>query len=336
MALFKRKSSIPSTLAVTDFWEWWAEARSTISPHEPSPTTEELNRRVQAIHRELAWHFGPGEDSEHRLTVTGGGVAEVRSSAERWLRAAPASDATWEFRSSQEADPSPLENTIEIGGQTLELSAVRFAIENDLTGRRVHVGVFHPDFASVPLQLAQQVTFLSLDWALGEDAVERWLGAIETLTAAPSEPETVAALQQAVAEQVSERVVDTWIVAEWTTDDGYPGLASFRSDIRWIDHPTFDLYHRIVALYVGQENGMPHPEGLEDLRVLEDALQTAIGARGVIVAHETADARRTFHVYTDGQDQNVTDALLAAAKRPHVSVQSTADPSWQSVREFTG
>lgn len=336
MALFRRKQSVPATHPISDFWAWWAESGHTISPHGVSPAHDELTRRVQAIHPELTWHFGPGESSEHRLTVSAGGIAAVRPAAERWCRAAPRPDSTWEYRPAQQADPDSLTHRLEIAGHQVELSATRFDVDIDHDARRVHVGVFHPSFAGMPIEARQQVTFLVLDWTLGEDQVERWLGGIDTLTDAPAEARSAQDLVAAVAELETARDPDEWAVAEWTSESGQPGLAMFRTGIRWIDEPTLDLHHEIVVPFEAQDNGLPEPQALERLRGLEDELIEAIGDRGVLVAHQTSAGRRTFHVYTDGDDQNVADALHAALTTPDATMTSAADPAWHAVRPFTG
>lgn len=337
MALFRRKASSPATHPISDFWAWWADGGRSISPHGVTPAHGELTRRVQAIHPELTWHFGPGESSEHRLTVSAEGVAGVRPAAERWRRAAPAEDSTWEYRSAQQADPDGLVHRLDIAGHQVELSETRFGVDIDHEGRRVHVGVFHPTFAAMPVEASRQVTFLVLDWTLGEDHVERWVGAIDSLTESSAATSSAQDLIAAVAELEAAREPDGWAVAEWTADGEVPGLAMFRTGVRWIDEPTLDLHHEIVAPYAAQDNGLPEPQALDRLRALEDELMGAIGNRGILVAHQTAAGRRTFHIYTDGEDQNVADALRAALPTSDdVTMTSTADPAWQAVRPFTG
>lgn len=336
MAIFRRKESLPVTHPVTDFWAWWASEGRTISPHEISAAHDQLTRRVQAINPELTWNFGPGASSEHRLTVTAGGDAELRPSAERWLRAAPASDATWEFRAAQEAEPEALQQRLELGEHSLDLAATRFVIETDHERRRADVGVFHPKFGEIGLDASQQVTYLVLDWTLGEDAVERWVGAIDALVDPPSDAQSGEDLRASIAALDSANVPEEWAIAEWTTDEGRPGLAMFRIDIRWIDLPTFDVHHVITATYAARDNGLPTSESLDRLRELEGLITTAIGGRGVLIAHETSMAQRTFHVYSDGDDQNVSEALHAAVTSPDVAMTSTPDPGWREVRRFTG
>lgn len=336
MALFRRKESSPATHPISDFWTWWADGGRSISPHGVDRAHDELTRRVQAIHPDLTWHFGPGESSEHRLTVTASGVADVRPAAERWRRAAPPEDSTWEYRSAQQADPDALVNKLEIAGHQVDLSATSFDVDIDHDRQRVHVDVFHPAFAAMPAGASQQVTFLVLDWVLGEDHVERWVGAVDTLTTPPSAPSTGQELIVAVGQLEAAREPDSWAVGEWTTEGGDAGLAMFRTDVRWIDEPTLDLHHEIVAGYAAQDNGLPEPQALDQLRSLEDELVAAVGGRGILVAHETASGRRTFHIYTDGDDQNAADALRDALPTSGVTITSTADPAWQAVRAFTG
>jgi hypothetical protein len=336
MGLFRRKESSPAAHPVSDFWTWWADSGRSISPHEVTPAHDVLTRRIQAIHPQLTWHFGPGESSEHRLTVSAGGVADVRPAAERWHRAAPAADSTWEYRPSQQADPDSMEHRLDIAGHQIDLSATTFDVDIDHDRRRVHVGVHHPAFAGMPVEASQQVTFLVLDWTLGEDEVERWVGGIDTLTDAPETTSSAEDLIGAVAELQAARDPESWAVAEWTADGGERGLAMFRTGIRWIDQPTLDLHHEIVAPYAAQDDGLPEPQALDRLRSLEDELVDAVGNRGILVAHQTATGRRIFHFYTDGEDQNAADSLRAALPPDGVTMTSTPDPAWHAVRAFTG
>ncbi|RYJ04784.1 MAG: DUF695 domain-containing protein, partial [Actinomycetales bacterium] len=144
MALFRRSRADSPRHPVSDFWTWWSTHDRSIDELQSAPVVDELTTLVAGIHPDLAWHFGPGTTAQHRLTVSSGGVAEVRPAAERWLRAAPPSNHTWEFASSQEADPSGLTHRLEIAGQELDLELVRFRIEADVDSRRVHVTATHP------------------------------------------------------------------------------------------------------------------------------------------------------------------------------------------------
>src|SRR5215212_21992 len=175
MGLFRKREPAAEPHPITAFWTWWADQGRSVDPHQTSSATEELTRRVTAIHPDLTWHVGPGTTSQHRLTVSSGGVAEVRPAAERWLRAAPSADATWEFRSSQQADPDALGSVLEIAGHKVDLASIVFRVDPVEEELRVHVGVHHPTFEQLPEAARAQITYLVLDWLLGEDDVERWL-----------------------------------------------------------------------------------------------------------------------------------------------------------------
>lgn len=333
MALFRRSRDESPRHPVSDFWTWWSAHDRAIDELQSAPVIDELTRMVAAIHPDLAWHFGPGSSAEHRLTVSSGGVAEVRPAAERWLRAAPQPDDTWEFASSQEADPTGLTGRLEIADHTLDLALVRFRIETDVESRRVHVTATHPDFTHLDPDAALHVTYLCLDWLLGEDDVERWIGAVSASAPTPDES-TPDELRQAVTTLADHRLTDPWAIAQFEDRRGR-GLAVFRQDVRWIDLPMFDLHHRVTTTYDAQENGWPTGAALDSLRQLEDDLEAAVGSRGILVAHESSAGARTFHVYTDGEDQNAGDLVRAFANRT-TRVESTPDPSWRQVRRFTG
>lgn len=337
MGLFGRRQRGSDSTAhpIVAFWEWWSTEGRAIDPHQPSRAADELSRRVAAIHPDLTWHFGAGKTAEHRLTVSAGGVAHVRPSAERWLRSAPAPDETWEFRSSQEAEPDVLSRILSIAGREVDLSLTRFRVEPVEDGLRVHVGVYHPAFEQMPGDLRAQITYLVLDWILGEDDVERWLGHIEPLVAAATS--TAEDLTAAVDSLAGSVEPDQWALAQWQDEDGLPGLASFRRGVRWIDHPMLDKHHLLARDFQSQDNGMPADSSMLDaLREIESELEGALGSRGLLVGHQTHAGVRTFHVYADGEDQNVDSALRDFAAAHGLTLTSRPDPSWTEVRHLTG
>ncbi len=299
--------------------------------------SDELTRLVSAIHPDLAWHFGAGRDAEHCLTVSAGGVAQVRPTAERWLRAAPPRDATWEFRCSQPADPSALDNRLDIGGESLALAETRFRVETVEEEFRVHVGVHHPAFSRLPEPVRQQITFLVLDWLLGEDDVERWLGHIEALAASPTPAASPADLRTAVEAVSALRDPDQWTLARWQDKRRGPGLATFRRGLRWIDHPTLDRHQQVVASYQAGVDGLPADAATLDLLYeVESELEALVEPRGILVGHESHRGSRTFHLYTDGEDQNVDADIARWARSRDVRVSAEPDPAWSQVRHFTG
>ncbi|WP_460573191.1 DUF695 domain-containing protein [Humibacter soli] len=292
---------------------------------------------MKAIDPQLTWHFSAGSESEHRLTVTGDGDPERRPAATRWLRAAPAADPTWEFRSSQEADPSALVANLEIAGANIDLSQTMFGLDPDLNRKRVHVAVYHPSFANLPGGADLQVSFLLLDWLLGEDNVERWIGSIDAVTNLPDQAVTGEGVIEAVASMRQKSSPDDWVIASWQDENGSPGLASYRPALRRVDYPTHDLYQQIRVSYPTRADGLPaDADVLESLRALEDGMQSTLAGRGILVAYDTISGHRTFHLYTDSEDQNATDTLTQWATEHRLEIKTIADPGWRNVHRFIG
>jgi len=337
MALFRRKSPVATEHPVTAFWSWWGREGRSVDPRGQSALTDALTERVAAIHPDLRWHFGPGDAATHRLTVSAGGIAEVRPAAERWVRAAPAPGPTWEFRSSQQADPQALSQVLTIAGETLELEQTRFGLEVDDAAYRVHVQVHHPSFGAVPEQVRQQVTYLLLDWLVGEDEVERWVGQVDPVVQEPEHPTTGEAVRRAVADIAERSDPAEWAIGEWTDADGTPGLATFRPGLRWLDHPTCDVHHHLTLRYRARDDGLPADvDALAPLRAAEDELLALLGTTGVLVGHESSRGSRRFHVYLDGEDQNAAETLHRWAREHGLEARSEPDPGWRSSRRFTG
>lgn len=192
-------------------------------------------------------------------------------------------------------------------------------------------------FLDLPESVRMQVTFLVLYWLLGEDDVERWLGDVESLETVPVGAIDGAGLLRVVASIAERHDPDEWSLVEWQTAEGTPGMALVRSMLRWIDYPTLDLHNAVHAAFAAQDNGLPADSAaLETLRALEGELESLLGSRGLLAGHETISGHRTFHVYTDSEDQNVAAGLADWASSRHLAVESVDDPSWRLIRHFTG
>src|ERR1700754_1012718 len=102
MPVFKRRRrTVVEADTLGAFWSWWAAAGAAqvadaITRQEPASANAALSEQVARIHPELEWELGPGLHAAHVLIVTAAGNPALRAVARRWLRAAPASDETWE------------------------------------------------------------------------------------------------------------------------------------------------------------------------------------------------------------------------------------------------
>ncbi|MEH3069218.1 MAG: DUF695 domain-containing protein [Aeromicrobium erythreum] len=326
----------PAPTPVGDFWDWWTEEGRQLDPSQAGPAHAVLDGLLASIDPDLTWHLGPGRTAQHRLTVSAGGLADARPAAERWFRAAPPADATWEYAPAVEADPTAFDAVLEVDGAAVDLARVVLAVETDLEALRVHVGVHHPAFAELPERVHGPVTFMVLDWALGEDDVARWVAGVEPLVDAPSPARTVADLQAAVAVCAEERDPDVWSALSGQTAEGRPVFALARTGARWVDAPTLDLHHALVATFEPDERGMPSPEELGRLQALDDSLTATIEPRGLVVARVTTEGTRTLHVYTDGEDQNAGADVARWASTHGLTVTDERDPGWTRVRHLLG
>ncbi|GAB4083049.1 DUF695 domain-containing protein [Modestobacter muralis] len=347
MALFRRRPADP-TSGIAGFWAWWAaggaaHCAGAIAAGRAESLADVLGPAVEAVHRELSWELGPGGVGEHVLVVTAAGDPALRSVARRWLLAAPAPDAVWEY-----ADSRPVEQQLDwglsVGGRTVDAADVVATWAR--TGRQpeLDVALHHPALAALPEGTRGELTFLLLDHALGETAVETWVGAIDTLVRPPSDRDDaavgdLAALRAAVQELAAEVGEDAWALLEATTAGGQPVLAAARQPLRAATAPHLDRHVRVELPYTDlTDGGLPGPASLEPLREHQDDLGARLGADGRVVAHETSGGVRTLHVYVDattGAADRVQEVVAGWPQgRPRTTVQ--ADPGWQAVRHLRG
>jgi Family of unknown function (DUF695) len=342
MALFGKRST-RSGSPITEFWAWWAregEAAFTAAIEKGSfgAVTKPMSKYVAAIHPDLGWDTSKGETSQHELCVSASGIAELRSVAERWLRAGPAANGAWQYSASKRRSPETMAASMEIDGAKLDLANTVFAVSVDRSSYRVAVTVYNPEFARMTEQSALQVAYLTLDWSLGEDHVERWVGEVAVTDAEPEISISTQELARIADEFATARDAGKWSLLRMQTQSGSDAMATVRTAVRWIDYPTFDLFSAISVGYADVlPNGWPGPHALDELREFEDQLVEVLGVRGVLVGHTTSDAQRAFLVYSDAQDQNATASI-----RHFMSAHGDAepfeklDPAWREVRFITG
>jgi hypothetical protein len=332
--------------AIDDFWSWWretgsAELAAAITNREPDRTVEELRRRVAAIHPDLSWETGEGRNQKHELTVTSEGNPELRAVARRWLRAAPAHDETWDFTDARQPAADLAGSSLQIAGRPVDVDSVR--VTAHVRGSEADVTVFHPAFADLPEQPRAQVAFVLLDRALGEVAVETWIGQLTTATMEPLDAFPLAGLRAVVAE-LSRRSVDdegqpVWALLQGTGPDGLPVIASAQVPLKAVTAPELDTYvHVHVPFTDRNEHGLPESGALDALRALEDHVTARLEGSGRVVAHQTHDGVRILHVYVDGGTPAVEQVRAAVGgwAQGRVRVESHADPGWQAVAHLRG
>jgi hypothetical protein len=338
MGLFRKKPR-PEAETIAEFWQWWATARDAVAAAIGAGTVrdlaDELGRRVEAIRTDLQWELAPGIASAHALVVTSGGQAATRATAARWLAAAPPADETWSYRSVRAADPSIFESTIELDGHKMELAHIRYGITVNKQSHQIDVACHHPEFTSLQDNIQGQIAFLTLDWAVGEDNVETWLGEITWTATPPANPRTPQDLRHAVTAVASDE--DSWVLMEGQRRDGTPLLATVASPLRSARWPRFDLYVPIRLPYQRYNEGQfPMDESLTALRRFEDELCAAIAGDGALVAHETSGRVRTLHFYVDSQTnaRAELESHLPRWREGRATVEPRLDPAFDHVRHL--
>jgi hypothetical protein len=90
-------------------------------------------------------------------------------------------------------------------------------------------------------------TFLLLDWLLGEDGMERWIGRVEVHLTEPAGTVAAEALPEVVRALGERHPNPTWAVLQGRDNSGQPLLVVARRPLKRIDWPLFDLHGRLTV-----------------------------------------------------------------------------------------
>jgi hypothetical protein len=347
MGLFRRRDARP-TDTIPAFWAWWtsegaASCSAAIADKAPERIAEEMSRRVESVHRGLAWELAAGQLSAHRLVVTAEGNPDLRSVARRWLLAAPDADETWSYDDHRAPVEDPTGIALRGGPDAPDIGFADIVLSARKAGSRLDVTIHHPAFAQLPEEAQRQVAFLALDAALGENDTELWIGQIGTALQPPIDGFGLLALRSLVADLRRESLDQDgrpgWALLQGEGPEG-PVLAAARSPLHPLFGPMFTRHVAVLVPYAARtEAGLPAPESLEALRALEDRLDTAVGPDGLLAAHESSAGTRTFHLYVDPEAGAVDRVAEAVDDWPDgdVPVRVTdPDPGWEAVRHLRG
>ena len=187
----------------------------------------------------------------------------------------------------------------------------------DASRELLSVHLWHPAFDSLPEQVRGQIAFLFLDNVLGEDDVERWIGAIEIDETAQT-GETPEALANEVRRQAEAATGDQWVAAEGTDAGGDPVIVRYNASIKRIDHP-FAANH----LEVSFDSGMDDPDGRQ-------GRANAAGGRGARPRASSASPSTVAYI-TDIESPD--GALRVRGRR---RAPSTIANAWAAVHRDLG
>jgi hypothetical protein len=338
VALFHRKDRTPDDPRpqIHEFWAWWAEHRdevlSAADAGDADRVTALLRPAVDRIGEDLDWELSPGRgDSRHLLVVSSGGNTELRAVAERWALSAPPADPDIAYAASRPADPRTNELTLTVDDYDLPLAEMVSGTRVDRQRGRVDVVVHHPLFPLLDQESRLRAAFLALDFALGEDDVERWLGAVEVSADTPIDAIPVSALSF-VVDQLRPPTEGGWVMLEGTSPQGSV-RALVRRPFAPVDRPLCDTH---VALLLS---------GTADDAAVHEVIGNVLDAFGgegphaVLVAYVITPNLVTVHLYVDSLTVDpeaarpvVRTAWSAGTARVHIE----RDPAWRAVGHLLG
>jgi hypothetical protein len=323
---------------VARFWERWPSFRSRAERArrgELDDLGQQLDTAVALIDPRLCWELGKAT-SGWLLVVTANGDPQVRSTAERWLRAAPNPDPGWRFYCFRPADSGALSGKLQLGGRGVDLADIRFRIDRDFDQARIHVRVCHPGFAALDEDARLQAVFMALDRTLGEDEVLRWIGDIDT-SASSGVGAVPTDLVAEVAGLAKAYTVPKPVTLNDIAADGLPVVIRTTVPMRPIDFPLYDQHVAVSVGYASAgSDGLPGISTLTRLQQFEDALLADTAGQAVLTGHETHDHRRVLHLYADpvtGAAERLDGSLPAWLEGP-VNVKVTLDPAWDEISHF--
>jgi len=344
VALFRRRrptAGLPA--AGADFWAWWPgvagyAARALDDGDAAALRTYEqaLRDHVAALDPALTAGFVPGRFARHGLVVSAAGRADLRCLTQRWREAGPGDDLEWEYHPARPPAPEQFDQTLEVSGFRIDLAATVVEARTDDLRCRVDVGVFNAGLTVLPEADRERLALQAMQWALGEDDVERWLGEVVVLEARPLDP-VPAPLLCALTEQFAQR----WTGGRWAMLEGTHGrsrlVATVRQPLHRVDHPLFDQHLAVRLPYADRTlEGLPAEGASGDLQAFEDALVAQLGSAAVLVAHETSSGERVLHLYDDSTRSVAAPvrAMLGGYLPGGATVDVDRDPAWRLVEHL--
>jgi hypothetical protein len=325
---------------IAAFWGWWPTARGRIEAAIngggfAKALVDEIGGHVNAIDPELDWELSPGNVAQHAFCLSAKGDPVLRRTTERWLAAAPAADGTWEFHPARIGRPGSATLTLE--GHDLDFSQMQVAFAVDPGREVVDVDCFHPAFAKMTEHLRKTATYLLLDGAFGEDAVERWFGGIEASATLPDGARPAAELTAAVAELARTATRERFGILRGKDGEGRPIFATLNTALKRIDNLSCDHHVAVTLMLLDpRPDGLTNNEEAEDLNAIEDQLGAVVAGRAVYFGRETRRGQRVIHYFAadDAELRRQLEAWAGGQRTRSARVEWRADPTWEARARF--
>jgi hypothetical protein len=158
------------------FWKWFVKNEPRLFSFEGNQEAifAELGERMERVHGDLTFEFGPVHDGKREFVISAGGIKAAFPAVEALHSKAPSLPRwTWvKYRPRR----LPL-NDIDFGGKSVKVDDVRYLLAKD--GDKVGVLMFFDGYNEKEKATFGQIGYLFLDEALGEHSVETEVGFIE-------------------------------------------------------------------------------------------------------------------------------------------------------------
>lgn len=316
--------------AITQFWSWWPTAVERLRPATDRvllAEVDELVRRVEDIHPKIQvlGKFDPKGGSW--LCLSSRGNLAIRPLVERWAAAAPKDDG-WRYLCARppawppkRAMPFPLE----------ELEAF---VEKDELCELAHVTLHHPAMGDVEDLHRDTLAFVALDHLLGEDAVERWVGNIETASGSPEGTVPITELRRLIDQLAEEATGKKWQAVRAGGKDNAL-LVSINRAIKPLDHLELPIHVRIdLTLQAPTKRGMVQSKEAVELDELQNELLRDLGTRAVAVARETYKGHRIIHLHASEDGAARIQTWRQKYPQWGTVVLTQHDPHWEVLRRW--
>ncbi len=313
--------------AIDAFWEAWPQLRSPLEEEMEAghygEGTEELTELTKAIDPYLEWDLMAGRSGLYALCLSAAADPALRPLTEKWLRAGPAADTTWEYHAARIAvEPAPrFIGTIGIHPRDLTV-----VVEPDPSTEELNLTLGHPDFARMDETLQLQSAFRLLDDLLGEDGMEMWIGSVDVVPHPLPWGMPFLDMAGEVDRQAAAATGQQWqMLHEEDPDLGDCDLFINRA-LKRLHFLDMEFVLTVSIEISGSEDRL--------VRGVEEDLAVRLGADGVIFAHRIFDTFTVIYAYA-GPDGVEAVSGLADRWRPAVyEVVAEPDPGWDIYEEI--
>jgi len=323
---------------IRSFWAWWSTARHQIlraievEQKFKDSLVQDIASHVSAI-GDLDWELSPGKTAKHAFCLSPKGDPEARLITELWRHRGPNPDETWEYFAARQGVQG---SSITIDKVQLDRDELMVSFEIDTGRERIDATYFHPQFAKLSKKLQATALYLLLDGALGEDAVERWLGHIEATSKKRENAVPFSRFRDALSELERTATGEQFVLMQGETETGTVFITCNQS-LKRIDHLLHTM-HVAVDLVILDQNpqGLTTPADAEKLNELEDELAAALAGLAVYFGRETKPGHRVMHWYAaeDSAAKPIIERWAAQHSERDPHVDWIRDPTWEFVKRY--